>query len=86
MLILCRFLLIPDPDHRARYIELATDWWYVDDLAEEYLQKDGFANLYAANLGRRVLMPKPDSDGDEILQWLGDYRVSSRAGNSRSDI
>ena len=75
--------LVPDPDHRARCIDLAADWWYMDDLAEEYLQKDGFANLYAANLGRRVLMPKPDSDGDEILRWLRDYGARSQAGNPR---
>jgi hypothetical protein len=68
--------LVPDPDHRALYIDLATDWWYVDDLAKEYLEKDGFANLFEANVGRRILTPAPGGDGVEILRWLAYYGVS----------
>ena len=62
--------LVPDPDHRAIYIDVASDWWYVDDRAKEYLEKEALASLLEANLGRRILVLTPDSGGVEILRWL----------------
>ena len=62
--------LVPDPDRRACYIDVASDWWYLDDLAKEYLQKEGLADLFEANVGRRILAPFQSSDGEEILRWL----------------
>jgi hypothetical protein len=76
--------LVPDPDHRALYIDFATDWWYVDDLAKEYLEKEGFASLFEANVGRRILVPSPGGDGGEILRWLRNSATSSQPGNPRS--
>ena len=78
--------LVPDPDHRALYIDVATDWWYVDDLAKEYLEKDGFANLFEANVGRRILVPSPGSDGSEILRWLANSGASSQHGGAPSVV
>lgn len=62
--------LVPDPEHRVRSIDLAGDWWYLDDLAEEYLEKDGMTRLFLPNYGKRILAPKPESSGDEVLYWL----------------
>ena len=76
--------LVPDSDHRALYIDVATDWWYADDLAKEYLEKEGLADLFEANAGRRILAPSPSSDGDEILRWLANSGASNQAGNPRS--
>jgi hypothetical protein len=28
--------LVQDPEHRAQYIDLASDWYYLDDLAEAF--------------------------------------------------
>jgi len=64
--------LVPDPDHRALHIDLAMDWWYVDDLAMHYLEKDGRSNLCDQLIGRRILAPESSSDGYEILRWLTD--------------
>jgi len=33
--------LVRDPEHRARSIHFKEDWWYLDDLAEGYLEKEG---------------------------------------------
>ena len=70
--------LVPDPDHRARYIDVASDWWYLDDLAENFLEKDGKSSLFAENIGTRILAPQPNSDGTEILDWIRSRcRISS---------
>ena len=33
--------LVPDPRHRARFIDRTIDWWWVDDLAARYLALEG---------------------------------------------
>jgi len=62
--------LVPDPEHRVRSIDFAGDWWYLDDLAEEYLAREGMSKLFRQCQRRRVLAPDPTSDGNEILDWL----------------
>ena len=62
--------LVPDANHRALYIDVAADWWYVDDLAKEYLEKEGLANVFEGNVGGRILVPSSNSNGDEMLWWL----------------
>ena len=62
--------LVPDPEHRVRSIDFAGDWWYLDDLAEEYLAREGMTKLFRQSQRRRVLAPDPASDGNEILDWL----------------
>jgi hypothetical protein len=76
--------LVPDPEHRALYIDVATDWWYLDDLAKNYLENEGRASIFETNQGRRILVPTADSDGDEILRWLTNSGASSQGGNPRS--
>lgn len=62
--------LVPDPEHRALYIDVDSDWWYLDDLAEDFLAKDGKWSLFAENIGTRILAPQSNSDGIEILDGL----------------
>lgn len=62
--------LVPDPEHRVRSIDLAGDWWYLDDLAEEYMAKEGMTKFFLPNHGKRILAPEPESDGVEVLDWL----------------
>lgn len=62
--------LVPDPAHRAAAIPLDSDWWYVDDLALEFMARDGLAAVSGTEMGRRILAPDPYGDGSDILQWL----------------
>ena len=59
-----------DPSHRAAHIDFSGDWWYVDNLAQHYMQIAGKDEAFHTNLGHRICMPTPDGDGCDILQWL----------------
>lgn len=61
---------VPDPMHRARYIDFSGNWWYVDDLAADFLTKEGKADVFEAQRGERILAPRDDSDGSDVLDWL----------------
>jgi len=62
--------LVPDPEHRVQSIGFDGDWWYLDDLAREYLEREGMSRLFLQDQRRRVFAPDPESDGNEILDWL----------------
>jgi hypothetical protein len=62
--------LVSDPDRRAAEIDLDSDWWYVDDLAEKYFQAAGRAEVFREHLGHRVFSPSPEGDGQDVLDWL----------------
>ena len=62
--------LVADPGHRAAAIDFTGDWWYLDDLAEEFLANDGLQSRLHQHIGGRVLAPHAASDGAEILDWL----------------
>jgi hypothetical protein len=62
--------LTRDPEHRARDIDFSEDWWYLDDLAREYFDREGFGEVFATNRGGRICVPASNSDGSEILTWL----------------
>jgi hypothetical protein len=61
--------LIPDPEHRATAIDFSSDWWYVDDLAEQFFVKAGLHDLFRNQLEYRIFVPQPDGTGDDVLQW-----------------
>ncbi|HUK54079.1 MAG TPA: hypothetical protein VL099_12385, partial [Candidatus Binatia bacterium] len=63
-------MTVPGPGRRVSYIDFSEDWWYLDDLAAEYFEKEGLAERFAANAGGRILAPPAQSDGSEILAWL----------------
>ena len=62
--------LVAEPRHRARFIDFAADWWWVDDLALRYLTLEGMPGLYAAHRGGRILAPDPNGDGRDVIEWL----------------
>ena len=65
-----RLHLAEDAGSRCRIIEMTKDWYYVDDWAREFLGKEFGDELYQREKGRRVLMPDPDGDGSDVLDWL----------------
>ena len=62
--------LARDPKNRALEIELASDWWYVDDLAREYMMRAGLHTVFENEEGRRILVPGGEGDGSDVLEWL----------------
>src|SRR5437879_4747110 len=68
--LLARLLLTVDTDHRASYIDLTADWFYVDDWADEYFTKAHGPDRYHAELGRRICLADPHADGSDVLRWL----------------
>jgi hypothetical protein len=68
--------LVSHPECRVRFIDFAGDWWYLDDLAKEYLDREKSSNLFDEHYGKRILAPEPTSDGTEILRWLRDCQHS----------
>ena len=62
--------LVATPERRAKHIEYSGDWWYVDDLADEYMADAGMDDILAQHRGNRVFIPEPNGDGEDILDWL----------------
>ena len=62
--------LVENPDQRAAEVDLASDWWYVDDLAEKYFMSAGRAEIYREHLGSRIFSPSPEGEGQDVLDWL----------------
>ena len=65
-----KVILAADNDDRGRNIDLRLDWWYVDDWAQEFFEKEHGRELYACFAGRRILMCDPNSDGSDIVEWI----------------
>lgn len=64
-------VLIEDPQLRVNSIDFASDWWYLDDLAQYYMAQVGKIDVYRENLGRRICVPDPLGDGSDVQEWLG---------------
>ena len=64
--------LVQDSERRAHHIDFALDWYYLDDMAEVFMIKEGMTELFSRELNRRILMPDSDSDGNDILRWLSE--------------
>ena len=62
--------LVDDPMERGKAIDLDSNWWYVDDMAEYYLWKAGRESVFKEHVGERIWMPDPKGDGYDILAWL----------------
>ena len=67
---LSRLTLTVDTDNRGRQIDLSSDWYYVDDWADQYFCAAWGHDLYERELGRRICLADPHADGGDILQWL----------------
>jgi hypothetical protein len=62
--------LVSEPDKRGVLIDTSGDWWYVDDLGDEYLAAAGRDNLLTVENGKRILIPDPTGNGADMLGWL----------------
>lgn len=62
--------LVPEPEHRGLAIQLQADWYYLDDLARYYLEKDGLGRVFTRYQGSRILAPTPEGDGRDVMTWL----------------
>jgi len=62
--------LVSDPEHRARCIDFAADWWYLDDMARWYMEQDHLSEIYEEQLGMRIFAPNQNGDGSNVLNWL----------------
>src|SRR3954447_11381055 len=77
---LTRLVLCADPDRRAWSIDLSTDWFYLDDWADEYFVAAHGTALYEAELGRRICLANPHGDGSYVLAWS--RRISTSSSRS----
>lgn len=59
-----------DAERRAELVDLGADWWYVDDLAEHYFRAAGRDDTFRHEAGRRIMVPTPNGDGRDVLEWL----------------
>jgi hypothetical protein len=65
--------LIADPEHRAEAINFSGDWWYVDDLEEQFFDRPGLQDTFRNEVGHRILVPQSDGGGDDVLQWAASF-------------
>jgi hypothetical protein len=62
--------MVSDPENRAEFINLSSDWWYMDDLAEIYLKKADLLETLMKTDHCRVYIPNPSGSGAGVLDWL----------------
>lgn len=70
--------LVEDPIRRCAFIDDAEDWYYVDDHAEAYLDRDRPDLLATAVRAGRVLPCDGSSDGREVARWLRSIGAGAR--------
>jgi hypothetical protein len=59
-----------NPDQRIKQIQFSEDWWYMDEMAGHYLKKGGKSEILKRQQGNRILIPKPNGDGEDIINWF----------------
>jgi hypothetical protein len=65
-----RTSLVVDAGRRAEHIPFEGDWWYADDLAEEYLRSADRSPLLSGDEAHRICIPDPYGDGADIIDWI----------------
>ncbi len=78
--LLNRLILRYNSDARCQHIDLSTNWFYLDDWADQFFVQQFGAGRYQQELGRRILRVDPYGEGADILDWL--HRVVSRIERS----
>ena len=63
-------LLTRDSYYRAVEVDLAADWWYLDDLAEYYFKMAYREDVFEANAGVRIFVPAAEGDGEDVMDWI----------------
>jgi hypothetical protein len=62
--------LAADPERRVLEIDQEADWWFVDDEAARYFRAASQMDVFERERGRRVCVPAPTGDGQDILEWM----------------
>lgn len=62
--------LVSNTDERCASIDLDSDWYYMDDWADEFFVKQYGRRQYESLVNNRVLLVDPYGDGSDILEWL----------------
>lgn len=62
--------LVAEPEHRTQHINYSDDWWYVDDLAAEYLRAANQEDVLKLHQGSRICIPDPMGNGQDVIDWL----------------
>ena len=62
--------LTRDSYYRAAEVDLSTDWWYLDDLAEYYFKIAYREDVFEANAGVRIFVPAAEGDGKDVMDWI----------------
>lgn len=65
-----KIILIPDTDNRCKYIDLNSDWYYVDDWADKFFTDVHGEVFYKKEKDNRILLCDHRSDGEDVLNWL----------------
>ena len=59
-----------DYHRRVEAIQEDSDWWYVDDYAQEYCERAGRYDLIEEQMGKRIFAPEAAGDGSDVVKWL----------------
>lgn len=70
-----KLILISDTDARCTYMDLKTDWFYVDNWADKFFTAAHGEKLFKKHKGDRVLLCDHQGDGSDILEWLNEKTI-----------
>ena len=66
-----KLILIYNTDKRGDYINVDSDWYYLDDWADKYfVEAQGIQAFEEMKRHNRIFLNDPQGDGADILQWL----------------
>jgi len=65
-----KVFLLKDPANRCSYLDLESDWYYLDGDAQAYFTKAYGEEKYHEAMNHRIFQPELKSDGADILEWL----------------
>lgn len=65
-----KIILVADTDHRCKYIDLKTDWYYVDDWADKFFTEAHDEDFFLKEKGNRILLCDHQGNGEDVLNWL----------------
>ena len=73
-----KLILISDTDARCTYMDLKTDWFYVDDWADKFFTEAHGEKLFKKQKGGRVLLCDHQGDGSDVLEWLNEKAIKHK--------
>lgn len=64
-----KLLLVYDHSNRAKYLDLAVDWYYTDANVDQHIKKAALSKQLLHH-PPRIHIADPESDGQELLDFL----------------